>query len=566
MELLSTNKKLMKEWDYEKNNIIGINPDKLTFGSNKKVWWKCENNHSWQAPINRRAIRGHNCPYCSGRYAVSGKNDLASMNSNILIDWNYQRNNIDPSNLKSGSHYLAYWKCHVCGGEWQAPIYNRVKGNGCPFCSNKKVLSGYNDLETKYPEIALEWNFLKNNDLLPNMVIPGSDRKVWWKCPICDYEWQATITSRVNQGTGCPNCFKYWGTSFPEQALLFYLKKSYDEIKNRYILNNAEIDIYIPEENIGIEYDGFQWHKNSLKNDNKKDNIFKNKIKLIRIRENGLSKTDSAINIFRENRSTNDLENTINKIFKYLKKQAPVLNIHDDRNKIIANYITTKNNISLSKINPTLSKEWNFEKNKPLTPSMVAANCNEKVWWICSKCGYEWESIIASRNKGIGCPKCADKTRQKTRRNNLIKKGNSLSEKRPDLLKEWNYKRNSNINPDNIPYGSGTKVWWICSNCGSEWQATINVRTNIGAGCPYCAGKKVMENKNDLVTLYPSLIKEWDYRKNDKINLFPNKLTRGSAKKAWWICSNCGNNWQATINHRTIRGHGCPKCHNKIND
>ena len=34
----------------------------------------------------------------------------------------------------------------------------------CPFCSHKKLLSGYNDLATTYPQIAAEWDYEKNKD------------------------------------------------------------------------------------------------------------------------------------------------------------------------------------------------------------------------------------------------------------------------------------------------------------------------------------------------------------------------------------------------------------------
>lgn len=58
--LLINNKKLMKEFNYEKNTL---NPNNLTFGSNKKVWWKCEKNHEWEANVLSRA-KGSKCPYC----------------------------------------------------------------------------------------------------------------------------------------------------------------------------------------------------------------------------------------------------------------------------------------------------------------------------------------------------------------------------------------------------------------------------------------------------------------------------------------------------------------------
>ena len=59
--LLKDNKLLMKEYDFEQNSNIDIN--KITIGSNKKAWWKCEKGHEWIAEIRARN-RGVKCPYC----------------------------------------------------------------------------------------------------------------------------------------------------------------------------------------------------------------------------------------------------------------------------------------------------------------------------------------------------------------------------------------------------------------------------------------------------------------------------------------------------------------------
>ena len=83
-------------------------------------------------------------------------------------------------------------------------MVNRAKGNGCPYCAGKKVLSGYNDLQTVNPTLAKEWNYEKNEGLTPAEVMPNSNKKVWWKCQK-GHEWQAVISNR-NNGNGCPYC------------------------------------------------------------------------------------------------------------------------------------------------------------------------------------------------------------------------------------------------------------------------------------------------------------------------------------------------------------------------
>ena len=84
-------------------------------------------------------------------------------------------------------------------------VANRTSGNGCAVCAGKRVQVGYNDLATTDPAIAAEWHPTKNGDLTPQGVTRGSSRKVWWLCPECGHEWQATVSSRTS-GSGCPVC------------------------------------------------------------------------------------------------------------------------------------------------------------------------------------------------------------------------------------------------------------------------------------------------------------------------------------------------------------------------
>ena len=106
-----------------------------------------------------------------------------------------------------------------------------------------------------------------------------------------------------------------------------------------------------------------------------------------------------------------------------------------------------------------------------------------------------------------------------------------LSVTHPYVAKEWNYEKNKGLTnkynhdlstPDKVTAGSNIKAWWICSK-GHEWRTTIINRTYGSKQCPYCSGRKAYVGFNDLATLYPELVKEWDYEKNG--NLTPDKFT-----------------------------------------
>jgi len=232
----------------------------------------------------------------------------------LMEEWNWKKNNeldLYPNTLTCGSNKKAWWKCSK-GHEWQATINHRNNSRGCPICSNKKVLAGYNDLSTLNPTLASEWNYEKNMDLKPENFTANSGEKVWWKCDK-GHEWQATIASR-NNGRNCPMCSSEMNTSFPEYAILFYIKKHGIETIHSYKEKGYELDIYIPSIKIAIEYDGYFYHKNKTKKDLEKNlKCKKDGIKLYRIREGLPSLNDYSID-YLVDKNQKDLGEVIQKV------------------------------------------------------------------------------------------------------------------------------------------------------------------------------------------------------------------------------------------------------------
>lgn len=134
------------------------------------------------------------------------ENSLLLSNPELSKEWNLEKNgDLKPEYLTSNSGKKVWWRC-VKGHQWQATVDHRNNGRGCPYCSGKKVLNGFNDLQTFNPVLAKEWNYKKNNGLTPTDVTPNSNKKVWWKCQE-GHEWQATVSNR-NKRSGCPECAK----------------------------------------------------------------------------------------------------------------------------------------------------------------------------------------------------------------------------------------------------------------------------------------------------------------------------------------------------------------------
>ena len=193
-----------KEWHPTKNGKLL--PSHFSYGSEQIVWWQDKLGHEWTASIKNRTIQGQGCPYCSNHTVLIGFNDLATTYPEVAKEWHPTKNgNVKPTDVTSGSDKKIWW-IDKLGHEWKTEVKNRTKGCGCPYCHNRKVLIGFNDLATTRPNLLKEWDFQKNK-ILPTQVVKGSNKKVWWICSTCGHEWQATISER-SQGHGCSICGK----------------------------------------------------------------------------------------------------------------------------------------------------------------------------------------------------------------------------------------------------------------------------------------------------------------------------------------------------------------------
>lgn len=593
-DLKTTNPSLASEWDYEKNDIT---PEQVTAGSHSKAWWICNKcGNKWQAQIKSRN-NGCGCPICSRKnrkkplyiksreLSISYEKSLEFLFPEIAKEWDYSKNTIKPNQVGSTSKLRVWWKCIKCNYEYERQICNRTKrNNGCPKCSTKnstRVNIGVNDLKSQNPRIANEWNYEKNGNLTPEMITVNSGQKVWWICPV-GHEYQAVIRDR-NSGTNCPICNKRNSSSFPEQAIYFYIKKAFPDAINKYkdiFKNSMELDVYIPSKKIGIEYDGKYWHslEEIHERELKKYEICKqHNIMLIRIKENHKNvwqDTADSTYILKKQNDKKLLERYIYHILSLIDIDLSYIfdksytkptfynkisvDIERDKNEICSYLSNVENSIAI--LYPRLVEEWDYEKNGNLKPEMFTAGSNEKVWWKCKVCGYNWQNTINARTppRNIGCSICGKDKRGKTFHMNYLKRKGSLLETNPSLAEDWHPTKNT-ISINDITESSPKKVWWLCKKCGHEWFTSPNNRSR-GIGCPCCYGRVPKQGVNDLETLFPEISKKWNYEKNK--DLTPNMVKPGSGKNVWWKCNNCKYEWQAIIREIVGGRKKCPNCKN----
>lgn len=204
-DLATTHPEIAAQWHKTKNGTL--TPQSVVYGNYRKVWWQCEKGHEWQAPIMSRTSMGNGCPICAGKVVIPGINDLASQKPHIAAQWHPTKNGtLTPQSIAPYSNRHVWWICEK-GHEYRATIACRTQSEtDCPYCKNRKVLAGFNDLETLAPYLAAQWQKELNAPLTAQMVTPGSSKKVWWQCPE-GHIWQAVIYSRTGgKKCGCPVC------------------------------------------------------------------------------------------------------------------------------------------------------------------------------------------------------------------------------------------------------------------------------------------------------------------------------------------------------------------------
>lgn len=410
----------MQEWDYEAN--VDLEPQTLKKGSNKKAWWKCTKcGGKWQAAIcGRTGKKPTGCPYCAGQKVLKGFNDLKTKFPHIAKEWHPVKNgDLLPEEVMGGSGKKVWWLCPN-GHEYEQAINKRTGRNGiCPICTGRKVKSGLNDLESLYPDVAAEWHPTKNGNLKPSEISRGSNKKYWWQCKTCGYEWLARAADRTIDNNGCPACankvvvsgFNDLESQFPEIAKEWNYEKNGD-LKPNAVTSKSGKKV---------------WWKCSFGHE------YLQGIELKTVRKYGCP---------------------------YCAGQKVLKGYND-----------------LQTTHPDIAKEWHPTKNRKLKPQDVAEGSVKKVWWICSE-GHEFEQVVNKRTRrGQSCPYCSG--------HKAWIGLNDFATKFPELAKEWHPTKNGYLKPLNVTYGSGKKVWWKCP-VGHEYQATVRDRGIGGTNCPIC--------------------------------------------------------------------------------
>jgi hypothetical protein len=241
----------------------GIDIEKLTYGSQRKLYWRCLkakcDHHVWNSDANQRTsktrqsnTRGHNssgCPWCAGKVTCPC-DSFATKYPDILALFDIEKNpGIDPYSIPPRADQRLNWKCQVAQCDchrWDSTVYNMTAGfdrSGsppCPFCSGHKTCP-HDSFATKYPGILTLFDIENNPGIDPYSIAARSDQRLNWKCRTaqCDcHQWKAKvddITTVFNESGNppCPFCSGHktcphdsFATKYPGLLALFDIDKN----------------------------------------------------------------------------------------------------------------------------------------------------------------------------------------------------------------------------------------------------------------------------------------------------------------------------------------------------
>ena len=572
---VSDNAQLMEEWDWGKNNALDLKPNYLLCGSNKKAWWRCAKGHSYELSVKSRVGLRNGCPICSGKLIISGVNDFAAKYPELAKEWHPTLNgSVKPSEIAPKSDKKFYWICEK-GHTYDASAGRRTIGQGCPFCANRRLLVGFNDIKTRCPEAAEDWDY-ELNEGRPEDYKYCSNISVHWKCKRCGNKWESRILDRVKAKYGCMNCAKI------ERARM----KSTTHVSRTGGIQDSLLLMewdYDRNENLPSEYPP-QSNKYVHWICSKCGYRYKSKI---------------------SNRS------------------------NGRRCACCANKIVVPGINDLTTTHPQLAKEWHPTKNMPLTPEQVTYGKGKKVWWICPE-GHEYPATILHRaSGGTNCPIC-NSGRQTSfaeqavfyyvkkvfpdainRYTDIFDNSMELDIYIPSIKLGIEYDGMAWHKADKLPREQ--KKYRICKENGirllrlmekprqdvrlttadeylsimdgpmhekkhltktirflldridpetnylTRKKAIFHSRVDINLDRDEAQIRKYMTIIKDgsFGDLHPELVREWHPDRNGEVT--PYKVKPYSDIKVWWVCSQCGNEYCATVGHRSY-GTGCPKC------
>ena len=445
---------------------------------------------------------------------LSKRKSIVETHPHLVAEWHPSKNgSLVPSNFTAGSEVKIWWICEQgLDHEWKANLNSRARGNGCPICSNRKIVSS-NCLATTHPELAKQWHPSKNGALTPLEIGAGSNKKVWWKCENgLDHEWSVSTNSRTFFLSGCPFC------SGKKVSKTNCLSTTHPHLAKEW---HPRLNENLSPDDVTAGSTKKVWWKCDKSSDHEW-------LATVNARSSGHGCGVCHGKIIT---NSNCLATTNPEKARWWhptnnKELSPFMIANNSTKKVWwkcdkgldHEWETTPNNFSgcpacsgrmisesnrLSAVSPEYAAQFHPTKNGNLKPNQVYAGGQKLWWWKCEKGeDHEWRASLDNRlRQKQGCPYCAGQKLSLT---------NTLMAISPEYSAQWHPTKNGDLKPNQV-YAGGQKLWWWKCDKGEdhEWQASLDNRLRQKQGCPFCSltpqSKQELTITFELKTLFPGI-------------------------------------------------------------
>jgi very-short-patch-repair endonuclease len=412
------------------------------------------------------------------------------------------KNLLKPNEVMKGTHKKYIFNCD-CGHEFEANLYNIIKGSWCSYCAKPaRNLCDKEDCNQCFEksfashEKAVYWS--NKNKLKPREVFKSTKDKYWFNCN-CGHEFEAGLDNVVNN-CWCPYC------------------------SNNKLCDKKDCNLCFEKSFASHEKSTYWSDTNELKPNQVFRNSNKNYLFICNICNHKISKRISDIN-------------KDNGWCPYCSNPPKQLCTED---KCIECY--EKSFASHEK-----AVYWS-NKNK-LIPKQVFKNSNNKYIFNCNLCNHEIILRLCDIIKGHWCSYCSN---QLLCSNDDCKSCYEKSFASHEKFKYWSL--DNNELPIQVFKYTNKPYIFNCNDCNHKFSAILNNITSKNQWCPYCAKpcKKLCDN-NDCMwcfnNSFASHIKSNEFSIKNNIN--PRQIFKGSNDKYLFDCKICNHEYE------TIIGNNC---------
>jgi hypothetical protein len=552
---------LVGGWDRNRNSL---GPDEVSAHSHKKLYFICLHGHSYLSTPQRR-MRGHGCPTCyrdaqsdvtrERRFNAAGIS-FAQKYPELLAEWDYAKNKLDPNRLAPQSGVYAYWKCKF-GHEWRASISNRTtRQSGCPHCvpaSSRLEIRIYAELQALIGNVGwrekidgFECDILLRDQCI-GVEVDGS----YWHAGKLEKDTAKTLALkrkgvhliRLRQH-GLPeiagDVIPFKGTE-KDGALLFPLAQHLYELTgdqrfHTYAMGQRivadpeyrELVARLPspasEDTLAARFPDLAAEWDYTANAPLRPELFSpgSDQRMAWICSKGHKWYATIKNRTLRNSGCPECSQagSSNRVVKWRLRQAGTLATKD----------------------PEMLGWWDSQYNS-IDPTKISARSITKAYWRCPK-GHRFIRAVCTQSDKRRCPECYRSARAPL----------------GAVLGRLPFKPVGIADPDLVS---------VQSNALLEWECPIGHRFHLPPrravhrkNCPVCAGyAKPNEMRKLGVTVaekVPTLVDEWA-----DAQCSPFGVRATSKRIIKWRCRRCGHSWQAQVRDRT-RGSGCPICSRRM--